>query len=189
MMLHEQMLDEIVCHKLHILARAANLSAWQELVHALEKPEHEVAIAFVGKYVDLQDSYKSLNESLAHAGIHTRSRVKIHYLDSEDIERDGIGNLAKMDATRVRGGSGKRGTEGKIRAIRFARENGIPYLGICLGMQLATIEFARNVCGLAGADSTEFDPDTPHPAVALITEWLDRTRRVQRRRRRRGPGG
>jgi CTP synthase len=181
MMLHEQMLDEIVCHKLHILARAANLSAWKELVHALEKPEHEVDIAFVGKYVDLQDSYKSLNESLAHAGIHTRSRVKIHYLDSEDIERDGIGVLEKMDAILVPGGFGKRGTEGKMRAIRFARENGIPYLGICLGMQLATIEFARNVCGLADANSTEFNPDTPHPVVALITEWLDRTGRIERR--------
>jgi CTP synthase len=181
MMLHEQMLDEIVCHKLHILARAANLSAWKELVHAMEKPEHEVDIAFVGKYVDLQDSYKSLNESLAHAGIHTRSRVKIHYLDSEDIERDGIGVLEKMDAILVPGGFGKRGTEGKIAAIRFARMNGIPYLGICLGMQLATIEFARNVCGLADANSTEFNPDTPHPVVALITEWLDRTGRIERR--------
>jgi CTP synthase len=181
MMLHEQMLDEIVCHKLHILARAANLSAWRDLVHGLEHPEHEVDIAFVGKYVDLQDSYKSLNESLAHAGIHTRSRVKIHYLDSEDIERDGIAGLAKMDAILVPGGFGKRGTEGKIRAIRFARENGVPYLGICLGMQLATIEFARNVCGLADANSTEFNPDTPHPVVALITEWLDRTGRIERR--------
>src|SRR5258706_9799868 len=181
MMLHEQMLDEIVCHKLHILARAGNLSAWKELVHALEKPEHEVDIAFVGKYVDLQDSYKSLNESLAHAGIHTRSRVRIHYLDSEDLERDGIGSLEKMDAILVPGGFGKRGTEGKMRAIRFARENGIPYLGICLGMQLATIEFARYVCGLADANSTEFNPDTPHPVVALITEWLDRTGRIERR--------
>ncbi len=181
MMLHEQMLDEIVCHKLHILAKAADLSAWKNLVHSLASPEHEVDIAFVGKYVDLQDSYKSLNESLAHAGIHTRSRVRIHYLDSEDIERDGIGSLAKMDAILVPGGFGKRGTEGKIRAIRYARENGVPYLGICLGMQLATIEFARNVCGLEGANSTEFDPETPHPVVALITEWLDRTGRIERR--------
>ncbi|HLX81279.1 MAG TPA: CTP synthase [Burkholderiales bacterium] len=180
-MLHEQMLDEIVCHKLQILARAADLSAWARLVDALEHPEHEVDIAFVGKYVDLQDSYKSLNEALNHAGIHTRSRVKIHYVDSEEIERDGTGMLEEMDAILVPGGFGKRGTEGKIRAIRFARENGVPYLGICLGMQLATIEFARNVCGLAGANSTEFDPDTPHPVVALITEWLDRTGRIERR--------
>jgi CTP synthase len=181
MMLHEQMLDEIVCHKLQILAKAADLSAWKNLIHALANPEHEVDIAFVGKYVDLQDSYKSLNESLAHAGIHTRSRVRIHYLDSEDLERDGAGVLEKMDAILVPGGFGKRGTEGKIRAIRYARENGVPYLGICLGMQLATIEFARNVCGLAGANSTEFDPATPHPVVALITEWLDRTGSIERR--------
>jgi len=181
MMLHNQMLDEIVCHKLQILARAADLSAWKKLVHALENPEHEADIAFVGKYVDLQDSYKSLNEALIHAGIHTRSRVKVHYVDSEEIEKSGVGMLEKMDAILVPGGFGKRGTEGKIRAIRFARENGIPYLGICLGMQLATIEFARNVCGLAGANSTEFDVDTPHPVVALITEWLDRTGRIERR--------
>src|SRR4249920_1716419 len=181
MMLHKQMLDEIVCHKLQILARAADLTAWTRLVDAMEHPEHEADIAFVGKYVDLQDSYKSLNEALIHAGIHTRSRIKIHYVDSEEIEKNGVGMLEKMDAILVPGGFGKRGTEGKIRAIRFARENGIPYLGICLGMQLATIEFARNVCGLAGANSTEFDADTPHPVVALITEWLDRTGRIERR--------
>jgi CTP synthase len=181
MMLHNQMLDEIVCHKLQILARAADLSAWSKLVDALEHPEHETDIAFVGKYVDLQDSYKSLNEALKHAGIHTRSRVKIHYVDSEEVERSGTAMLEKMDAILVPGGFGKRGTEGKIAAIRYAREHGIPYLGICLGMQLATIEFARNVCGLAGANSTEFDPDTPHPVVALITEWLDRTGRIERR--------
>ena len=181
MMLHEQMLDEIVCHKLSILARAADLSAWKKLVHAMEHPEHEVDIAFVGKYVDLQDSYKSLNEALAHAGIHTRSKVKIHYLDSEEIEKGGTAGLEKMDAILVPGGFGKRGTEGKMKAIRYARENGVPYLGICLGMQLATIEFARNVCGLAGANSTEFDADTPHPVVALITEWLDRTGKIEKR--------
>ncbi len=189
MMLHEQMLDEIVCHKLQILAKAADLSAWKSLVHSLANPEHEVDIAFVGKYVDLQDSYKSLNESLAHAGIHTHSRVRIHYLDSEEIETGGIATLEKMDAILVPGGFGKRGTEGKIRAIRHARENGVPYLGICLGMQLATIEFARNVCGLDGANSTEFDPQTPHPVVALITEWLDRTGRIERRTEHSALGG
>ena len=189
MMLHEQMLDEIVCHKLAILARAADLSAWKGLVHALEHPAREVDIAFVGKYVDLQDSYKSLNEALVHAGIHTRSRVRVHYLDSEEVERAGIGALDKMDAILVPGGFGKRGTEGKIAAIRFARENGVPYLGICLGMQLATIEFARNVCGLEGANSTEFDPDTPHPVVALITEWLDRTGRIETRTEKSDLGG
>ncbi|MGQ0511509.1 MAG: CTP synthase [Betaproteobacteria bacterium] len=179
MMLHDQMLDEIVCHKLQILARAADLSAWRTLVHAQANPEAETDIAFVGKYVDLQDSYKSLNEALIHAGIHTRSRVRVHYVDSEEIEKGGVTALEKMDAILVPGGFGKRGTEGKIAAIRFARENGVPYLGICLGMQLATIEFARNVAELAGANSTEFDADTPHPVVALITEWLDRTGRIE----------
>ena len=188
-MLHEQMLDEIVCHKLGILAHAADLSAWNRLVDALEHPEHEVDIAFVGKYIDLQDSYKSLNEALIHAGIHTRSRVRIHYVDSEEIEKSGIAPLETMDGILVPGGFGKRGTEGKIRAIRYARENGVPYLGICLGMQLATIEFARNVCGLAGANSTEFDPDTAHPVVALITEWLDRTGRIERRSEQSDLGG
>ena len=189
MMLHEQMLDEIVCHKLNILARAADLASWVKLVHAQEHPEHEVDIAFVGKYVDLQDSYKSLNEALRHAGIHTRSKVNVHYLDSEELEKGGIAQLEKMDAILVPGGFGKRGTEGKMRAIRYARESGIPYLGICLGMQLATIEFARNVCGLAGANSTEFDPDTPHPVVALITEWLDRTGRIEKRTEKSDLGG
>jgi CTP synthase len=180
-MLHDQMLDEIVCHKLGILAKAANLSVWKKLIDSLEHPKYEVNIAFVGKYVDLTESYKSLSEALAHAGIHTSSKVRIHYLDSEDIERDGADSLATMDAILVPGGFGKRGTEGKIAAIRYAREYKVPYLGICLGMQLATIEFARNKAGLEGANSTEFDPDTPHPVVALITEWLDREGKVEHR--------
>ncbi len=180
-MLHDQMLDEIVCHKLDILARAADLSVWNKLVDALQHPEHVVDIAFVGKYVDLTESYKSLIEALNHAGMHTRSRVQIHYIDSEEIERDGTGVLEPMDAILVPGGFGKRGTEGKIAAIRFARENGVPYLGICLGMQLAVVEFARNVAGMAGAHSTEFDPQTPYPVIGLITEWLDREGRVERR--------
>jgi len=189
MMLHEQMLDEIVCHKLGILARAADLSAWKQLVHALENPQHELDIAFVGKYVDLQDSYKSLNEALIHAGIHASSRIRVHYLDSEELEKSGLAPLEKMDAILVPGGFGKRGTEGKMRAIQYAREKGVPYLGICLGMQLATIEFARNVAGLTGANSTEFDPDTPHPVVALITEWLDRTGRIEKRTEKSELGG
>jgi len=189
MMLHDQMLDEIVCHKLAILARAADLSAWRKIVHAQENPQHEVDIAFVGKYVDLQDSYKSLNEALRHAGVHTTSKVNIHYVDSEAVEKDGLGSLEKMDAILVPGGFGKRGTEGKMRAIRYARENAIPYLGICLGMQLATIEFARNVCGLGGANSTEFDAETPHPVVALITEWLDRTGQIEKRTEKSDLGG
>jgi len=180
-MLHKQGLDEIVCFALGIVSRPADLSTWDKLVYALEHPEHEVRIGMVGKYVDLSDSYKSLNEALTHAGIHTRTRVTIEYVDSEQIEREGTAVLKNLDAILVPGGFGKRGTEGKIKAIQFARENKVPYLGICLGMQLATIEFARNVCGLAGANSTEFDPDTPHPVVALITEWMDRTGRVERR--------
>jgi CTP synthase len=180
-MLHEQMLDEIVCHKLAILARAADLSIWDRLVDAFEHPRAEVDIAFVGKYVDLTESYKSLIEAFNHAGMHTVSRVNIHYLDSEDIEKNGCAALARMDAILVPGGFGKRGTEGKIRAINYARTHKVPYLGICLGMQLAVIEFARNEAGLNEANSTELDPDTPQPVVALITEWLDRDGRLERR--------
>ncbi len=180
-MLHDQMLDEIVCHKLGILARAADLSVWKKLVDALQHPQHEVNIAFVGKYVDLTESYKSLIEALNHAGIHTLSKVRIHYIDSEGIEKEGTGALAAMDAILVPGGFGRRGTEGKLMAIRYARENKVPYLGICLGMQLAVIEFARDVAGLGQAHSTEFDAQTPHPVVALITEWLDREGRIEQR--------
>ena len=180
-LLHHQMLDEIVCHKLDILARAADLSRWDKLVDALEHPEHRVNVAFVGKYVDLTESYKSLIEALSHAGMHTRSAVDIHYLEAEDIEHDGCGVLADMDAILVPGGFGKRGTEGKIAAIRHARENGIPYLGICLGMQLAVVEFARHVAGMEGAHSTEFEQNTPYPVIGLITEWLDREGRVEKR--------
>jgi CTP synthase len=170
-LLHDQMIDEIVCHKLGILAKAADLSSWKKIVAALAAPQHEVNIAFVGKYVDLTESYKSLTEALIHAGIHTQSKVRIHYMDSEEIEQGGTEVLAAMDGILVPGGFGKRGTEGKIAAIRYARENKIPYLGICLGMQLAVIEFARDVAKLANANSTEFNPDTPHPVVGLITEW------------------
>ena len=180
-MLHQQMLDEIVCHKLHLLARPADLKSWKRLIEALEHPLHQITIAMVGKYVELTDSYKSLNEALLHAGIHTRSKVNIQYVDSESIEREGTACLAGVDAVLVPGGFGARGVEGKIRAIKFARENKVPYLGICLGMQLAVIEFARHKAGLPEANSTEFDPETPHPVVALITEWLDREGRVERR--------
>jgi CTP synthase len=179
--LHAQRLDEIVCRKLGLTPPPANLSSWERLVHALEHPQRTVNIALVGKYVDLTESYKSLTEALIHAGIHTGARVKIHYVDSESIEKNGTGALGAMDAILVPGGFGKRGVEGKIRAIRYARENGVPYLGICLGMQLAVIEYARNVAGLVGAHSTEFDADTPHPVIALITEWQDRDGRVERR--------
>ncbi len=180
-MLHDQMLDEIVCHKLGILAKAANLTIWKKLVDSLEHPEHTVDVAFVGKYVDLTESYKSLIEALNHAGMHTRSRVQIHYIDSEEIERDGPGSLKSMDAILVPGGFGRRGTEGKIAAIRYARENKVPYLGICLGMQLAVVEFARDVAGMAGAHSTEFEKDTPYPVIGLITEWQDRSGKTEKR--------
>ncbi len=180
-LLHDQMLDEIVCHKLGILAKAADLSVWDRLINALENPEREIDIAFVGKYVDLTESYKSLIEALNHAGLHTRSKVNIHYLDSEEIEQQGCGVLAKMDAILVPGGFGKRGTEGKILAIQYARENKVPYLGICLGMQLAVVEYARHVAGLKGAHSTEFDEKSKYPVIGLITEWLDRSGQVERR--------
>ncbi|HTP46145.1 MAG TPA: CTP synthase [Casimicrobiaceae bacterium] len=179
--LHAEGLDEIVCRKLDLSPKPADLAVWNKLVDALVHPEHEVRIAMVGKYVDLTESYKSLSEALVHAGIHTRSKVEIHYVDSEAIERDGIEALKGLDAILVPGGFGKRGVEGKIKAIRYARENGIPYLGICLGMQLAIIEYARHKAGLANANSTEFNPDTPHPVVALITEWQNRDGTVERR--------
>ncbi len=179
--LHAGGLDDIVCRKLGIAPPPTDLAVWTRIVDALEHPEHLVRIAMVGKYVDLTESYKSLSEALIHAGIHTKSKVEIHYVDSEAVERDGTGALAGMDAILVPGGFGKRGVEGKIRAIRYARENRVPYLGICLGMQLAVIEHARDRAGLAGANSTEFDPDAPHPVVALITEWQDRDGNIERR--------
>ncbi len=180
-LLHAQMLDEIVCHKLNILAKAADLSAWQKITHAQAHPKAQVDIAFVGKYVDLTESYKSLTEALIHAGIHTESKVKIHYIDSEDIEKHGTDALHNMDAILIPGGFGVRGTEGKIAAIRYAREHRVPYLGICLGMQLAVIEFARHVAGLEGANSTEFNPNATHKLIGLIDEWQDASGKIEKR--------
>jgi CTP synthase len=180
-LLHEQMLDEIVCHKLNILAKAADLSSWEKIAYALANPKHLVNIAFVGKYVDLTESYKSLTEALIHAGIHTESKVKIHYMDSEEIEKNGTDALKGMDAILVPGGFGKRGTEGKIAAIQYARENKVPYLGICLGMQLAVIEFARHVAGLKDANSTEFNPEATHKLIGLIDEWQDASGNIEKR--------
>jgi len=188
-MLHQQNLDSIVCNKLGINPKPADLSSWDRVITALENPQREVSIALVGKYVDLTESYKSLSEALIHAGIHTGSKIRIHYVDSETIEKNGTGCLETMDAILVPGGFGKRGVEGKIQAIKYARENGVPYLGICLGMQLAVIECARNLADLTDAHSTEFNPDTPHPVVALITEWQDRDGRVERRDARSDLGG
>ncbi|NLY28726.1 MAG: CTP synthase [Alcaligenaceae bacterium] len=180
-MLHSQGLDNLVCDALALSPPPADLTLWDRLVDAIEHPEHEVRLGMVGKYVDLTESYKSLSEALSHAGIHTRSKVSIEYIDSELLEAEGTDSLAGFDAILVPGGFGKRGTEGKIKAIRYAREHGIPYLGICLGMQLAVVEFARHVAGLGGANSTEFDPSAPHPVVALITEWQDSEGRIERR--------
>ncbi|MCL2020882.1 MAG: CTP synthase [Betaproteobacteria bacterium] len=178
-MLHGQMMDEIVCHKLDILARAADLSLWDKLINARENPEQEVDIAFVGKYVDLTESYKSLIEAICHAEMHTRSKVNIRFIDSEMLETNGVDVLASVNGVLVPGGFGKRGTEGKIAAIRYARERGVPFLGICLGMQLAVVEFARNEAGMAEAHSTEFAPETPYPVIGLINEWLDVSGRVE----------
>ena len=180
-LLHEQNLDDIVCKTLDIDAPPADLSVWNRIVHSLQHPENEVDIAIVGKYVDLTESYKSLSEALIHAGIHTLCKIRIHYIDSENIEAQGTDCLEGMDAILVPGGFGKRGIEGKIRAIRYARENAIPYLGICLGMQLAVIEFARHKAGFAGANSTEFDTDTAFPVIALISEWMNADGRIETR--------
>ena len=180
-MLHEQGLDRIICEELALNAPPADLTVWQNLIKAQENPQHEITIGMVGKYVDLTESYKSLIEALRHAGIHTSTRVNIEYLDSEVIETEGTDCLKHLDAILVPGGFGVRGTEGKIASIRYARENKVPYLGICLGMQLAVIEYARHVSGMADANSTEFNLETEHPVVALITEWLDRDGKVAKR--------
>ncbi|WP_435628604.1 CTP synthase [Candidatus Ferrigenium straubiae] len=180
-MLNEQGLDRIVCEELALTPPPADLSVWQKLVVAQENPKHHITIGMVGKYVDLTESYKSLIEALRHAGIHTSTRVDIEYIDSENLETSGAQSLAHFDAILVPGGFGKRGTEGKIAAIRFARENKIPYLGICLGMQLAVIEYARHVAGMTDANSTEFNLESEHPVVALITEWRDRDGKVEKR--------
>ncbi|XKH60811.1 CTP synthase [Halomonas sediminis] len=171
-MLHEHGLDEIVCDKLRLEAGEADLSEWIKVLDAKLNPLKSVSIAMVGKYMDLLDAYKSLNEALIHAGIQDRIKVNVDYIDSEHIEHHGTERLAGKDAILVPGGFGERGVEGKILAARYARENGIPYLGICLGMQVAVIEFARNVAGWKDANSTEFTHDTQHPVVGLITEWL-----------------
>jgi len=181
MMLTRQGLDEIIVEKFGLDVPPADLGEWERVVDARENPDAEVDIAMVGKYVELKDSYISLNEALKHAGIQNRTRVNIHHLDSEEIERDGTACLEPMDAILVPGGFGERGIEGKVEAVRYAREQGVPYLGICLGLQVAVIEFARDVAALTGAHSTEFARDTAHPVIALITEWQDRSGSVEAR--------
>jgi len=179
--LHDQGLDNEVVRKLGLKCHDANLSEWDKVVEDLSNPEQSVDIAMVGKYMDLTESYKSLSEALIHAGIHTRTKVNIHYFDSEEIEKNGPGELSEMSAILVPGGFGNRGIEGKILTVKYARENKIPYLGICLGMQVAVIEYARNKAGMADANSTEFNSDTKYPVVGLITEWKDESGNVETR--------
>ena len=172
-MLHDQKIDDIVCTKLNVGAKKPNLNKWKKITKLLDEASKIIDIAFVGKYVDLTDSYKSLTEALIHAGIHNNTKINIHFIDSEGIDKNGTKKLNKLDAILIPGGFGVRGTEGKIKAIQYARENKIPFLGICLGMQLAVVEFARNKANLQGANSTEFSKKPEHPLVALITEWQD----------------
>ena len=171
--LHEQNLDEIVIKKFNLDLPQANLTEWHNVVDAIDNSDNEVNIAMVGKYIGLADSYKSLSEALIHAGIKTRTKINIVYVDSEEIEKNGSECLQNVDAILVPGGFGNRGIEGKISTVKYARENGLPYLGICLGMQVAVIEIARNLAGLKNSDSTEFNKNTDHPVIALITEWQD----------------
>lgn len=189
LLLHQEGLDKIICDKLKLTTSPADFSAWEKVLFAMDNPnEVMVKVAIVGKYTELTDAYKSLHEALIHAGIHTRTPVKIIYIDSEDIEMNGTERLNEIDAILVPGGFGERGVEGKISTARFARENNIPYLGICLGMQVAVIEFAREI-GLEQAHSTEFNPHTPHPVIALITEWTTESGQIEQRHERSDKGG
>jgi CTP synthase len=189
-LLHEQGLDGLICDKLRLSTPPAKLQRWDALVHEAEHPQREVTVAMVDKYVDLTDSYKSVNEALRHAGMRNHARVKIAHIDSETITPTTAAKLlADYDAILVPGGFGERGVEGMIATARHAREHKLPYLGICLGMQVATIEYARHVAGLEKANSTEFDPATPHPVIALITEWQDKDGSIQQRSEKSDLGG
>lgn len=187
--LSDQHIDDIICRQLHLDIPKANLSVWDKIVEAINNPSQTVNIAMVGKYVDLTESYKSLIEALKHAGVHTGSEVRITFVDSEVLETEGVGCLKDMDAILVPGGFGKRGVEGKIRAVKFARESNIPYLGICLGMQIALIEYARDMAHMPGANSTEFDLETAYPVVALIDEWVNRDGKIEKRDENSNMGG
>ncbi|MGA0926085.1 MAG: CTP synthase [Burkholderiaceae bacterium] len=180
-LLHEQGLDGLICDKLRLSTPPARLNRWDNLVQEVTNPQGEVNIAMVGKYVDLSDSYKSVNEALRHAGLKNHVKVNISYVDSETLSASNIQQLEAFDGILVPGGFGQRGVEGKISTAKFARESKVPYLGICLGMQVATIEFARHVAGLSDANSTEFDPQTKTPVIALIDEWKDADGTIQKR--------
>ena len=180
-LLHAQALDELVVRQFHLDVPPADLREWDRVLDGFENPKASVRIGMVGKYMQMTEAYKSLSEALAHAGVHSGTRVEVVYIDSQAIEQDGPGALESVDAVLVPGGFGERGVEGKIAAVRYAREHRLPYLGICLGMQVAVIEYARDVAGLDGAHSTEFDRQTPHPVIALITEWRDEQGRVEKR--------
>jgi len=187
--LSEQGLDDIVVDKLNLVCKPANLSEWHRVVSSLEKPKQSIDVAMVGKYMDLTESYKSLSEALVHAGIYTQAKVNIHYFDSEEIKANGVACLSEMSAILVPGGFGTRGIEGKIEAVRYARENNVPFLGICLGLQVAVIEYARHKANMSNANSTEFDPKTPYPVIGLITEWQDENGDVQTRDSKSNMGG
>jgi CTP synthase len=180
-LLHAQNLDDLVVEQFGLSVPEANLGEWERVLDGFDRPENEVTVGMVGKYMHLTEAYKSLTEALGHAGVHTRTKVKIVYMDSEQIQKEGTACLEELDAVLVPGGFGERGVEGKIAAVGYARENGVPYLGICLGMQVAVIEYARHVAGLEGAHSTEFDESTEKPIIALITEWQDADGRVETR--------
>lgn len=180
-MLHDQKIDEIICEHLKIDAKPADLTIWDNIVHNLECPIREINIAFVGKYVDSTESYKSLNEALTHAGIQLKTKIKINYVDAEELENGDFSSLKSVGGILVPGGFGIRGVEGKIKAVQYARENNIPYLGICLGMQIAVVEFARHVAGMEDANSTEFDKKTSHPVIAMANEWLDKSGKLEKR--------
>jgi CTP synthase len=180
-LLKSQSLDDLVCRRFHIEAPEADLVEWEQVLYQESNPTGEITIGMVGKYVELPDAYKSVNEALGHAGLKNRVSVNIKYIDSQDVESKGVTILAGLDGILVPGGFGERGIEGKILAAQHAREQGVPYLGICLGMQVALIDYARNVAGMSGAHSTEFNKETPYPVVGLITEWLDAAGSVETR--------
>lgn len=179
--LHEQGLDEIVTNRFDFKVKAANLTEWDEVLKRIRNPKHQINVAMVGKYVDLTDAYKSLNEALFHGGIHNHATVNIHYFESSDFQGGDISPLKEMDAIVVPGGFGERGVNGKVNAVKYARENNIPFLGICLGLQVATIEYARNVLGLTDADSTEWSKETKNPIIALVTEWVNEKGEIEYR--------